>query len=440
MINRRNLFAAAAAASLTAVAPAYAAPVEIQWWHAMGGPLGEKVASIADNFNKSQSDYKVVAVYKGSYPETMTAAIAAFRAKQQPDIVQVFEVGTATMMAAKGAIYPVYQLMKDQNEKFDPKNYISAVTGYYSDSKGNLLSFPFNSSTPVMYYNKLAFQKAGLDPNRPPKTWPEMEEYGQKLVAAGYKCAFTNTWPSWVHVENFSAWHGLPISTLNNGFDGTGTRLLVNTPTHQMHLGKLAEWQKNKIYDYGGRTNIAGAKFYSQDCAIMIESSGGYASVRRNAKDYEVGVAMMPYWPAVKSAPQNSIIGGATLWVLSGKPKENYAGVAKFFTYLSKPEVQADWHQFTGYLPITNAAYEMTLADGFYQKNPGADTAILQMANKPMLPYTKGVRLGYMVQIRDVVEEELEGAISGKKTPKAALDDAVTRGNALLAKFEKENK
>lgn len=442
MFTRRLLVSAATAAILGAAAPAYAAPIEIQWWHAMGGALGEKLVAVAEGFNKSQNEYKVVPVFKGSYPEAMTGAIAAFRAKQQPDIVQVFEVGTATMMAAKGAIYPVYQLMKDEGEKFDPKAYVSAVTGYYSDSNGNLLSFPFNSSTPIFYYNKTLFKKAGLDPEKAPKTWPEVAEAGKKLRAAGVACGITTTWPSWVNIENLSVWHAKPIATLNNGFDGLGTKLEIATPLQVKHVEALAEWQKDKVFDYGGRTNQAGSKFASQDCAMLIESSGGQAAIRANAAKagYEFGIGMMPYWPDVQGAPQNSIIGGATLWVLKGKPKANYKGVAKFFSYLSKPEVQADWHQSTGYLPITNAAYQLTLESGFYQKFPGADTPFLQMSNKAPLPYTKGLRLGYMVQVRDVIEEELEAAFSGKKSAKAALDDAQSRGNALLRKFEQENK
>ena len=160
----KPLALAAIATAALAALPARA-QTEITWWHSMTGALGERVNELADGFNASQKEYKVVPVYKGSYPESMTAAIAAYRAGNAPDIVQVFEVGTATMMSAKGAIKPVYQLMKDSGLKFDPKAYLSAVAGYYSDRHGNMLSLPFNSSTPVFYINKDAFKKAGLDPS-----------------------------------------------------------------------------------------------------------------------------------------------------------------------------------------------------------------------------------------------------------------------------------
>ena len=402
--------------------------------------LGEKVEEIAKKFNESQSDYTVTAVYKGNYTETMTAAIAAFRAKQQPAIVQVFEVGTATMMAAKGAVYPVYELMADTKEPFDPKAYLQAVTGYYMDSDGNMLSLPFNSSTPILYYNKTAFEKAGLDPNTPPKTWPEVGEMAKKLQASGVKCGFTTGWQSWVQLENFSAWHNVPIATKSNGFDGLDTELEINSPLHVKHIGQLAEWQKSKIFDYGGRRSDSAPKFYSGECAIYMNSSAARAGILANVKDFEVGTGMLPYWPDVEGAPQNSIIGGATLWVLQGRPAEEYKGVAKFFTFLSSPEIQADWHQFTGYLPITTAAYELSKEQGYYARNPGADTAILQMTLKTPTANSKGLRLGNFVQIRDVINEELEAVWGGQKTAKEGLDAAVERGNKLLREFEAANK
>lgn len=437
-LHRKLAAAAAGAFALTAAGQAFA-QTEIQWWHAMGGELGKKVEEIAAGFNATQSDYKVVPVYKGNYTETMTGAIAAFRAKKQPHIVQVFEVGTATMMAAKGAVYPVYQLMKDAGAAFDPSAFLPSVTGYYTDTAGNMLSMPFNSSTPVLYYNKKLFEKAGLDPNSPPKTWPEMGEASKKLQAAGVACGFTTGWQSWVQIENFSAWHNVPIGTKENGFAGLDTEFQFNSPLHAKHIGQLAEWQKTKIFDYGGRRSDSAPKFYNQECAMYMNSSAAYAGIKANAKDFEFGVGMLPYWPDVAGAPQNSIIGGATLWVLSGHKAAEYKGVAAFFNYLSSAEVQAEWHQFTGYLPITNAAYELTKSQGFYDKNPGTDVSIRQMTNKAPTPNSKGLRFGSFVQIRDIINEELEAVWAGTKTAQQGLDAAVSRGNELLRKFEKEN-
>ncbi|MFG1427641.1 sn-glycerol-3-phosphate ABC transporter substrate-binding protein UgpB [Roseixanthobacter glucoisosaccharinicivorans] len=433
----RILPSALLAAALAFAGPA-SAQTEIQWWHAMSGALGEKLEKVAGDFNASQSEYKIVPVYKGSYPETMTGAIAAFRAKQHPAIVQVFEVGTATLMAAKGAVYPVYKLMADAHEPFDPKAYLPSVTSYYSDTAGNMLSLPFNSSTAILYYNKDLFAKAGLDPHAPPKTWPEVEADAKKLQAAGVPCGFTTQWPSWVNVENLSAWHNIPIGTKQNGMGGLDTVLEIANPLVERHWTALAEWQKSKIYDYGGRQSKADPKFFSGECAMSIGSSAARAAILANAK-FDLGYGMLPYWPDVKGAPQNSIIGGASLWVLNGRPKEEYRGVAKFFTYLSRADVQAWWHQQTGYLPITQAAYDLSKSQGFYEKNPGTDVSILQMTLNPPTENSKGLRFGSFVQIRDVIEEELEATLAGKKTPKEALTAAEARGNEMLRAFEKAN-
>ncbi len=436
-MKRRVVLAAIGAATVLAMTGPGHAATEIQWWHAMGGKLGEKVVEIADGFNASQSDYKVLPVYKGNYTETMTAAIAAFRARQQPHIVQVFEVGTASMMAAKGAIYPVYSLMADTGEPFDPGSYLASVTGYYTDTDGNMLSMPFNSSTPVLYYNKTAFEKAGV--TRVPTTWPEVEAAARKAQAAGYPCGFTTGWQSWVQIENFSAWHNQPTGTRSNGFAGTDTEFTFNSPVHVRHIGQLAEWQKSGIFSYGGRRSDSAPKFYQQECVMYMNSSAAYAGVKANTKDFEFGVSSLPFWPDIDGAPQNTIIGGATLWVLQGHGSGDYKGIARFFSYLSSAEVQADWHQFTGYLPITTAAYELTKSQGFYDKNPGTGIAIKQMTGKAPTKNSKGLRFGNFVQIRDIINEELEAIWSGQKSAQAGLDAAVQRGNVLLRRFESTN-
>ncbi len=435
---RVKLLAAAFAAAGVFAAPAQAQK-EIQFWHSMGAALGERTNELAAGFNASQSEYKVVAVYKGSYPESMTAAIAAFRAGSPPHIVQVFEVGTATMMAAKGAVKPVYQMMKEAGEPFNPSAYLAAVAGYYTDPQGNLLSMPFNSSTPMFYVNKDVFKKHGLDPEKAPKTWKEVEAASAKLKAGGQDCIYTTSWPSWVHIENFSAWHNVPIGTLENGFGGMDTRFTINSPTHVKHLSMLGDFAKKGYFTYAGLGNKGDAKFSSGECAMFTGSSGAQATLRKLGK-FEYSVNFLPYHDDVKGAPQNSIIGGATLWVLTQKDTSSYKGIAKFFSYLSSPEVQAKWHQDTGYAPITNSAYEATKKAGYYQQNPGTETAVLQLNHKTPTANSKGLRFGNFVQGRAVIEEEMEAVFAGKKDAKTALDDAVKRANDILEKFAAANK
>ncbi len=421
-------------ASALAVSASVAfAQTEIQWWHAMGGTNGERVDKIAADFNASQSDYKVVPSYKGNYTETMTAAVAAFRAKEHPHLVQVFEVGTATMMAAEGAIYPIEQLMNDAGESFDKSDFLPAVISYYQTPEGELLSMPFNSSTPVLWYNADALEAAGVEP---PKTWDEVNTAAKALVDNGMECGISFGWQSWVMIENYSAWHDIGLGTKENGFAGFDTEFTFNNEQVAARLDDVAAMSKDNLFKYGGRRGDSLPMFTNGECGMWMNSSAYYGSIKSQA-EFNFGQTMLPLDTSVADAPQNSIIGGATLWALAGHEDEEYKGVAKFMTYLSSPEVQAWWHQETGYVPITTAAYELSKSQGFYDSNPGTDTAIKQLSLNTPTPNSRGLRFGNFVQVRDVINEEMEALWAGDKTAKEALDAAAERGNALLRKFER---
>ena len=421
-------------ASALAVSASVAfAQTEIQWWHAMGGTNGERVDKIASDFNASQSDYKVVPSYKGNYTETMTAAVAAFRAKEHPHLVQVFEVGTATMMAAEGAIYPIEKLMTDAGESFDKSDFLPAVISYYQTPGGELLSMPFNSSTPVLWYNADALEAAGV---APPETWDEVKTVAKALVDNGMECGISFGWQSWVMIENYSAWHDIGLGTKENGFAGFDTEFTFNNEQVAARLDDVAAMSKDSLFKYGGRRGDSLPMFTNGECGMWMNSSAYYGSIKSQA-EFNFGQTMLPLDTSVADAPQNSIIGGATLWALAGHEDEEYKGVAKFMTYLSSPEVQAWWHQETGYVPITTAAYELSKTQGFYDSNPGTDTAIKQLSLNAPTPNSRGLRFGNFVQVRDIINEEMEALWAGDKTAQEALDAAAERGNALLRKFER---
>ncbi|CAM5791771.1 sn-glycerol-3-phosphate ABC transporter substrate-binding protein UgpB [Castellaniella caeni] len=426
-------------AALLASASVAQAATDITFWHSMEGPLGERVDAMAKAFNASQSDYVVHPVYKGAYGESMNAGIAAFRAGNAPDILQVFEVGTATMMYAKGAVQPVQLLSEKVGDPIDPTGFLGAVAGYYASTDGKLVSMPFNSSTPVLYYNKDAFKKAGLDPETPPKTWPEVAEAAKKLRASGMECGYSTAWPSWVLLENFAAWHNIPYASLDNGFGGLGARLqLDSNPLFHKHLSFLADMAKAGEFTYGGRGDAGNALFISGKCGMYTGSSGMRAAIIKNGQ-FAFGTSTLPYYPDVKGAPQNSIIGGASLWVFSRKSDDTYKGVIRFFKYLASPEQAAAWHQGTGYVPVTKAGYELTKQSGFYEKNPGTEVAVQQL-NAQTTVNSRGVRLGFLPQIRDIEDSTMEQVFAGKMSPDVGLKKMTDEGNALLARFQKSVK
>jgi len=406
------------------------AKTEVTWWHAMGGFLGERVNDITKKFNASQNEYEVKAINKGSYNETLTAGIAAYRAKTHPHIIQIFEVGTQTMLSS-GAIYPVFQLMKDQGIKIDWEDFISVVKTYYSKG-GNLYSMPFNSSTPILYYSKTAFEKAGLNPQMAPATFEEIEKAAKAVVSKGAaKIGFTVSWPSWTLVENMHTWHDQPFADQQNGFTGMATQLKINGKLGMQVFEMLARWQKEGIFTYSGRGNRGDQPVINGEAAIGLASTALVGTMTKTSK-FDWGTGNLP---RLAGYPQgNSIIGGASLWVMKGHKKEVYRGVAKFLEFLGQPEQQAWWHAQTGYFPVSRAAIKALPADHF-RNNSNLWTAFAQITKGKTTPNSQGIRLGNFAAVRDIIEAEMENILSGKKSTKEGLDEAVKKGNAVLKEF-----
>ncbi|WP_299148089.1 sn-glycerol-3-phosphate ABC transporter substrate-binding protein UgpB [uncultured Tateyamaria sp.] len=436
---KKSLLGGLAASTAILFPMVASAQAEVQFWHAFTGRLGELVKAQVEEFNASQSDYVVVESHKGNYSETLNAGIAAFRAGEQPHILMVFEVGTATMMAAGGAVKPVHEVMAESGAEFDADAYIGAVKGYYTSTDGEMLSLPFNSSTPVLWVNRDAMQEAGVDPDTDLSTWQNVGAVLDQLKEGGEECGLVTAWQSWIHLENFSAYHDVPFATRDNGFAGLDTELALNGPAQVAHLTAMGEWARDGKFIYTGRRNEGGANFRAGECALFTESSAGYAGISSEA-EFEFDVRPLPYWEGVGNAPQNTIIGGASLWVMSGHEDAEYKGVGEFLSFLSSSDVQASWHQNTGYLPITAEAGVATRAVGFYEQNPGTDVAVIQMTAKEPTANSKGLRLGSFDQIRGIIDEELEGIWAGDKTAQEAMDSAKERGDALLRRFEAANR
>jgi sn-glycerol 3-phosphate transport system substrate-binding protein len=443
-MKRRALLAGSAALAAAPYAAARAADkIKIVWWHAMTAALGEQVQHLVDAFNQSQNDVEVQGVFKGGYADTMNAAIAASRANQAPHLVQVFEVGTGTMINAPGKfVKQVWELSKETGVALDPKNYIGSVRGYYSLPDGRMASMPFNSSTAMMWYSKDAFKKAGLDPDKPPVTWEDVVKAAKAIKgkdSAEIPC--TSAWFSWIQLEQYSALHNLPFASKADGFEGLDTELKFNSKAQVAHLDRLLGMSKDGAFKYTGRDNTPSQLLVSGKVGIHFDSSGERGDLVKSAK-FEWGEALLPYDPEVIKTPLNSIIGGASLWTMTapGRTAAEYKAVAQFLAFIGKPENDAYWHQHTGYVPVTLAGFDLSKKQGFYTQNPGADLPVQQLTRGTVTPNSKGLRLGRLVEIRNIVYEEVEKAFQGGQTGKVALDTAVSRGNKVLRDFQKSIK
>jgi len=444
-MKRRTLLAAplALAAPLGLVKRARAADkTRIIWWHAMTAALADEVNRIATGFNASQDAVEIEAVYKGGYADTLTATIAASRAGQAPHLVQIFEVGTGTMLAAGKAVKPVWELVKEPGLPIDPKSYIPAVRGYYSLPDGRMASMPFNSSTAVMWYSKDAFRKAGLDPDKAPATWQEVRKAAEAIKAKdAAPVPMTTSWPTWIQLEQYSALHNLPFATREDGFEGLDAELVFNSKPHVKHIERLLEMSKEGSFKYAGRDTAPDPLTISGEAAISFGSSAARGNLVKSAK-YDWAEAYLPYDPDIIKTPLNSIIGGASLWTMTApnRTPDEYKAVAAFLQYIGHPDVDSTWSQNTGYVPVTYAGYEMSKQQGYYTRNVGADIPVEQLARGTMTSNTKGLRLGRLPEIRNIIQEELEKALQGGQTAQQAMDIAVTRGNKVLKEFAKAAK
>ena len=432
----RTVLIPALALGLTASAGA-AERTKFELWTGLTGDLGGVVDQVCKRFNDSQADYEIVCTSQGSYDQALQNAIAAFRVKKNPTIVQVFDAGTLDLMLS-GAYYPVRKLMADNGYEINWSDYIPSISAYFGSSKGELFSLPFNNSTAMFYWNKTAFAKIGK--SAAPKTWEEAFADMRALKAAGYECPMGWNNDTWQSMEEFTAAHGLPLASRDNGYAGLDATVTVNKePKFVTYVKDL-----KKAYDDGalkikipetGSTIVQA--FAAGDCQMMMTSIADHGTVGKTAKaGVEWDVAPLPVYEGTKR--HNTFVGGASLWVLNGRPAAEYKGAAAFLAFLAKPESALFWSTNTGYIPVTKSGFDYMRGEGFYDKAPfkGRERAIESLTVGP-IDAIKGIRLGGFVQIRKEFRDALTDIMSGKVDVQAGLDAAAERSNAVLRKFEK---
>ena len=432
MAYRMTAASMVAAAALLGTSTVSFAATEISWWHAMGGALGEATVEIADGFNAKQDACQITPVYKGTYEETLTAGIAAFRAGEQPNVIQVFDAGAATIIGAKGAVVPAQDILEEAGVEFNIEDYIAGVRYFYADSDGKMIGMPFNSSTPILYYNVEALEKAGVEA---PKTWEEFEAIAPKLKEAGYVPLAQSHLP-WIFTENFKSRHNLQFASNNNGYDGSqGTELMFGEPIKN-HFKAVKGWLDNGLFGYYGTGwGDNQTPFNEGKVAMWLGSSGSFGGISKTV-EFPFSATYLPYWDAVEGAGTGTFIGGAALFSMSGKPDAENKCVASFFEHLAAAETQYKWHKDTGYVPITNAAYELATKDGYYNEAPAAEIGIKQLT-LPGGEWTKGYRMGFYVQVRDVMNREYGKIMSGEASVEDAFATIEADGNKLLERFAK---
>ncbi|MCK4681753.1 ABC transporter substrate-binding protein [Candidatus Bipolaricaulota bacterium] len=413
------------------VVSATAEKVQINWWHAMSGSRLGVVEAIVDSFNASHPDIEIVPLFTGTYAETLTKFIASYPVGAAPNLLQVYEVGTQTMIDSD-AITPVYQIPGMLGETWDWAQYVIPITHYYSVD-GNLWSMPFNSSTAMLYYNKDIFEAAGLDPNKPPTTWAEMEEYGQQILDSGvFEHAYSTGWPSWIY-EQMLAYHNHLYANNDNGRAGLATEVVFNDEFGHKIFETWIRLHDKRIYIYGGAEYSANSAFKAGQIAMLIQSTSSLAGIIK-ASEFQVGTSFLPRFEGYPVG--NSIIGGGSLWVTKGQSDEELRGVWEFLKYLGQTDMAIQWHKGTGYFPVSGAALKSLLDEGWFSADQAYLTAFLQiLAGRRDTAAASGVRLGPFVEMREHFRAALEKAIAHQLSPREALDEAAAKMNQLLADY-----
>jgi sn-glycerol 3-phosphate transport system substrate-binding protein len=419
----------------TAMAGAASAQTSFEYWYGLSGDLGNVVQETCNRFNASQSEYEIVCVGQDGYEAAVQNTIAAFRANQHPTIVQSFDAGTADLMLS-GEFYPVQQMMADYDIEIDWANYFPGISNYYAASTGELFSMPFNSSTPVYYYNEDMFAAAGIE--EAPLTW---EGFAEALVAikdSGVDCPYAYAPSTWIDLEQFSMAHNIPVASNDNGYSGLDSELLFNTTQHVQHMENIQSWINDGYAHIRTAQSGLSARdsFVQGECAIFFSSIADHNTVGKIAPEgLNWEVQMIPVYEGFER--HNTVVGGASLWVLSGKTEEEYRGAAAYLSFLATPESEEFWASNTGYIPVTQTGYDALVEKGFYNEAPYADReiAIESLTYTAPTNLTRGIRLGGFIQVRSEWTNEVGAALAGQKTMREALDTAVERGNVILARF-----
>lgn len=429
----KKTFALAAIAAMTAQAAVAQSATNITWWHGMGGANEQVINQVAERFNAAQQACAITPVSKGTYEEALASGIAAFRAGEQPNVIQIFDAGAATIINAPGATIPAEDILTQNGYSFDRAAFIEGVRYFYADADGKFIGMPFNSSAPIMYVNDEAFTKAGV---QPPKTWAEFEAVAPKLKEAGY-VPLVASQLTWMFFENYFSRNNVQMASNTNGYDAfDGTTLNATSPQLISFWNRLKGWKDQELFGFYGAGWADNQKpFEEGKVALWIGSSGSFGGLSKTAT-MPFSATLLPYDETAPDGNKSSFIGGAALFAFSGKPDAENKCTADFFNFLTSTDVQAFYHQATGYVPITKAAYEKSKADGWYEKNPQAEVGAQQLS-LPQGEWSKGYRLGFYPQIRVIEEREFNKIFSGETTVEDAFKAIETEGNALLERFAK---
>lgn len=427
-----------AAAEATPTVELPAGVTRIAYWHSMAGDIGGKsIPKLADDFNASQESCFVEPTYQGSYDDSLNKLRAGLQSNDIPAVIQLFDIATRLMVDLKVAT-PVQDFM--DAEGFDTSDFEPNVLAYYT-IEGTQYSMPFNTSTPLLYYNKDMFEAAGLDPEVAPRTFDDVAAYAEKLTQRDDADNVTVSGGAFAiygwFVEQFLAVSGAQYADNGNGRDAAAGEAIFNSPEGV----RILEWWKG-MYDTGsfgnyGRTTVDTRNaFLAGQTAMFIDSTAVLRGmIDGSAGKFELGVGWLPRPDESAFEDAGTIIGGASLWILNGRPMEEQECAWQFIRFLIEPAQQAFWHTESGYFPIRKAGYDEPLAVEWRTRYPQFSVAVEQLHAAPNNRVTQGALIGVFPTARQTVETAIEEVLAGQATPQEALDNAAAVVTQAIADY-----
>ena len=409
---------------------------EVTFWHSMGGKGGEAIDTLVEAFNTSQDEIKVVAEYQGAYDDAINKLKSSVLGNSGPDVMQLYEIGTKWMIDS-GYATPMQELIDEDN--YDISNLEENILDYYTID-GSLYSMPFNTSTPILYYNKTAFEEVGLDPEVAPSNFDEILEYSEQLAKKNgtttERYGYSMQIYGWFF-EQFLIKQQLDYANEGNGREGSATAVAFDSNEGALNI--IDGWKKlidsGVVANFGRNGDSVTDAFASGKVGMMIASTASLTDIKSKVNDtFEIGTA---YFPAVLSADQGGVsIGGASLWMMDKGDDEKSKSAFEFIKFMVSAESQAKWAEATGYFSVTKGAYEIPSMVEHLNNNPEFQTAINQLRETNN---QSGALLGVFPEARASIEENIEKVLSNDITSQEAVTNISKTINSALEKYNNSN-
>jgi multiple sugar transport system substrate-binding protein len=421
-------------AAMLVAGAAHAAPVQIEVWHTLTDANQAEFEKLIKQYNKEQGDVEVKLRNFATPDALQKEAIASVAAKRPPNLLQLEDNHSPEVVAEYKAVKPLYELLAKYPIK-DLEWFLPATSSFTRDSKGRLLAFPFMAEIPVMFYNITAYKKAGLNAAAPARTWMDLQGELLKLRdAADMDCPYASSDQVEVHLESLAPVNNQSYAANGNGMDAPKAKSKVKTPEtlqfdmlYMRHVSLMASWKRSLLFTQHSNDDKADEMFAKGQCGVLTSGSSALGRFL-NTKSLSFGMAPLPYYPQATKEAGRPFVSGAALWALEGHPAAEDKATASFLAWLSKPVIAAEWHQHTGYLPLTEAAFRASDVS-FYNRIPGAQQVVANM--RAPSANNRGFRMAHYERIEPILNQQLNDAIDGKTPPVAALTNAASQAKAI---------